>query len=101
MLTLTPTASAAVATLLHAPDTPEGASLRLQRGLDTEGEATIGLAIVTSPESDDEPVVAGEDDVFLAPDVVDLLDDQVLDAEIHDRGVAFMIRPQGINGQEQ
>jgi hypothetical protein len=38
--------------------------------------------------------------VFLAAEVVDLLEDQVLDAEIHDQAVAFTLRPQAsLDGQ--
>jgi Fe-S cluster assembly iron-binding protein IscA len=100
MLNLTPAATAAISTLLQDPDLPEGAGLRLQRGIDTEGESAIGIAIVSEPEPDDE-LVSGpsEVEVFLAPDVADLLDDQVLDAEIQDQNVAFTIRPQSVNGR--
>jgi hypothetical protein len=37
---------------------------------------------------------AGAGAVYLTPDVADLLDDQVLDAETQPEGVAFTIRPQ-------
>lgn len=100
MLTVTSTAAAAVATLLENPEIPEGASLRLQRGVDATGEAAIGLAIVSEPEPEDEPVAALEEaDVFLAPDVAGLLDDQVLDAQIEDDQVSFTLRPQSVNGR--
>jgi hypothetical protein len=100
MLTVTPAAAAAVTTLLDNPDFPEGASLRLQRGVDPAGEAAIGIAIVTEPDPDDEPVPAVEDrDVFLARDVAGLLDDQVLDAEIEEQQVSFMLRPQSVDGR--
>ena len=100
MLTVTPAAAAAVATLLENPALPEGASIRLQRGVDAEGESAIGIAIVSEPEPDDEPVPASEHrDMFLAPDVADLLDDQVLDAEIAEDEFSFMLRPQSVNGR--
>lgn len=41
---------------------------------------------------------APDDNVFVAHDVVDVLDDQVLDAEIDGQNVAFTIRPQSLNG---
>jgi Fe-S cluster assembly iron-binding protein IscA len=100
MLTVTPAAAAAVATLLENPDLPEGASVRLQRGVDAGGGSAIGIAVVSGPEPDDEPVPAVEDrDVFLAPDVAELLDDQVLDAEVAEEQVSFVLRPQSVDGR--
>lgn len=99
MLAVTPAAAAAVASLLENPDLPEGAGLRLQRGLDATGQSAIGLAIVDEPDPDDEMVAAVESEVFIAPDIVELVDNQVLDAEIDDRDVAFTLRPQSVNGQ--
>lgn len=100
MLTLTPSAAAVVTDLLENADLPETASVRIQRGADAEGEASIGIAIVEQPGHDDEAVPAGPDnDVFLAPDVAALLDDQVLDAEIEEGNVAFTLRPQAVDGR--
>jgi Fe-S cluster assembly iron-binding protein IscA len=99
MLTLTPAAAAAVITLLQNPDLPEGAGLRLQRGFDAGGEPAIGIGIVSEPEPGDEVALAPpEAEVFMARDVVELLEDQVLDAEIEDENVAFTIRPHPVNG---
>jgi Fe-S cluster assembly iron-binding protein IscA len=100
MLAVTSAAAAAVTTLLENPDLPDGAGLRLQRGVDAAGEAAIGIAIVSEPDPDDQLVPAVEDgDVFLAPDVAGLLDDQVLDAEIEEQQVSFTLRPQSVNGR--
>jgi hypothetical protein len=100
MLTLTPAAVAAVTTLLQDPDLPEGAGLRLQRGFDAAGEAAIGITIVGGPEPNDEIALAPpEAELFLAPDVAGLVDDQVLDAEMQDQNVAFTIRPQSVDGR--
>jgi hypothetical protein len=94
MLALTPNAAAAVNALLDNPELPETSGLRLQRGLDTEGRTAIGIAIVEGPGEGDEAVPAGEGhELYLAPDVADVLEDQLLDAEIQDEGVAFAIRP--------
>ncbi|HWE31998.1 MAG TPA: hypothetical protein VG410_00855 [Solirubrobacteraceae bacterium] len=99
MLTVTPAAAAAVATLLENPEIPDGASIRLQRGVDATGEAAIGIAIVSEPEPDDEPVpTAQESEVFLASDVAGLLDDQVLDVQVEQEQVSFTLRPQPIDG---
>jgi hypothetical protein len=99
MLTLTPSAVAAVSMLLHDSRIPDGAGLRLQRGADADGEPAVGIAIVSAPEPDDELVPAPtEGGVFLAHDVADLLEDRVLDAEIEGENVAFTILPQSNNG---
>ncbi len=100
MLAVTPAAAAAVNTLLENPELPEGASLRLQRGVDTAGQPAIGIAIVEEPGPDDEPVpVTDEGGMYLAPDLAGMLDDQVLDAHVEDEQVAFTIRPQSVNGR--
>lgn len=101
MLTVTPAAAAAVTAILHNPDIPDGAGLRLQLGIDAGGEKAIGVAIVTEPEPDDELVsAAADDDVFLDRELVDLLDHHVLDAEIDGPNVAFTIRPQPLDGTQ-
>lgn len=100
MLTLTPAATTAVSSLLDNPELPESAIVRLQRGMDANGQTAIGIAIVAEPDPEDEPVPAGSAaGVFLAPDVAELLDDQVLDAEIQDEMIAFTIHPQPMDGQ--
>ena len=100
MLTVTPAAAAAVTALLEDPSIPDGAGLRLQSGIDAAGEKSIGIAIVAEPAADDEHVSAAPDDnVFLAHELVDLLDDQVLDAEIDGQNVAFTIRPLSLDGR--
>ena len=99
MLTLTPAASAAVAAVLDSPQVPDGAGLRLQQGMDAAGQPSIGIAIVTEAETADAhlPVDDGRE-LLVAPEVVDMLDDQTLDAQIQDENVAFMIRPQSVDG---
>jgi Fe-S cluster assembly iron-binding protein IscA len=99
MLAVTPTAAAAVATLLENSELPRSAGLRLQAGVDATGETAIGMAVVEAPEPEDELVpAAAEARLFVAPDVAALLDGQVLDAEIQDQQFAFTIRPQSVNG---
>jgi iron-sulfur cluster assembly protein len=95
MLTLTPDAAAAVNALLEDPELPRSSGVRIQPGEDPQGQPALGIAIVQEPGADDEHIPAGTDhDVFLAQEVVDLLDDQVLDAEIQDQSVSFTFRPQ-------
>ena len=101
MLTVTPAAAAAVTAILQDPELPPEAGLRLQLATGSAGEPAIGITIVSAPGADDERVPAAPDDnVFVAHDVVDVLDDQVLDAEIDGQNVAFTIRPQSLNGSQ-
>jgi Fe-S cluster assembly iron-binding protein IscA len=99
MLTVTPAAAAAVTALLESPQIPDDAALRLQPGVDSSGSDAIGIAIVAEPEDADThvPVDPGHE-LLVAPEVADRLDNQVLDAEIQDENVAFMIRPQSVDG---
>jgi Fe-S cluster assembly iron-binding protein IscA len=100
MLTLTPNAAAVVTSLLDNADLPESASVRIQPEGDAADETSIGIAIVDRPGSDDEQVPAGPDSaVFVASDIAELLDGQVLDAEIEEGNVAFTLRPQPVDGR--
>ncbi len=100
MLTVTPAAAEAVDTLLMNSEAPAGAGLRLERAVDSAGEAAIGLQIVAEAGPDDEHVPAAmEYDVFLSPDIAELLDNHVLDAEIAEQNVAFTLHPQSPNGK--
>lgn len=99
MLTLTPAASAAVNTLLENPSLPDDAGLRLQPDTDGSGRPVIGIAVVQGPEPGDAHVPTGESELFLAPDVAEVLDDQVLDAEFDQESVAFTIHPQSVDGR--
>jgi Fe-S cluster assembly iron-binding protein IscA len=94
MLAVTDRAASAVSTLVDSADLPDNAGLRFQRGTDAEGNAAIGVSMVSEPEADDQAVPAGSSSVYLAPEVSGMLDDQVLDAETSADGVAFTIRPQ-------
>jgi hypothetical protein len=99
MLTLTPTAYAAVHALLDDPELPESSGIRLQSQTDEAGQPGIGIEVVSAPIDGDQLVPAGDGhDVFLSPDVAPVLDDQVLDAELDERRVAFSLRPRAADG---
>ncbi|WP_249009440.1 hypothetical protein [Conexibacter sp. DBS9H8] len=100
MLTLTPTASAAVNALLDNPDLPEGAGLRLQVQPGTDGRAGIGIEIVPAPQDGDQLVPAGDGhDLYLSPEVTGALEDQVLDADLKDVRVSFSLHRADSGGQ--
>ena len=94
MLAVTDAAAAAVDTLLKSSEPSEDAGVRFQRGVDAAGNAAIGITVVPAPEPDDRAIPAGSGSVYLTPEVDELLDDQVLDAETRAEGLAFTIRPQ-------
>jgi Fe-S cluster assembly iron-binding protein IscA len=98
MLTLTARAATAVSSVLSSPDVPAGSTLRLQHGIDSDGEATIGIAVVSEPQPDDEPVPEVDGELYLAPEVAAVLDDHILDAEVQDESLAFTIRRRSNNG---
>lgn len=99
MLTLTPTASAAVHALLDNPELPDSSGLRLQSQADAAGRPGIGIEVVSAPIDGDQLVPAGAGhDVYLSPDVAPVLDDQILDAELDESRVAFSLRPQSLDG---
>jgi iron-sulfur cluster assembly protein len=102
MLTVTPAAAAAVTAILQDPELPDGAGMRLQLGIDAAGEKAIGITIVSEPAPDDELVPAAADEnIFMEHELVAVLDDHVLDAEIDGQDVAFTIRPQSLNGRPE
>jgi hypothetical protein len=100
VLTLTPTASAAVHALLDHPDLPDSSGVRLQSHTDAAGRPGIGIEVVSAPIDGDQLVSAGDgDDVYLSADVAPVLDDQVLDAELDERRVAFSLRPRALDSE--
>jgi Fe-S cluster assembly iron-binding protein IscA len=100
MLTLTPTASAAVHALLDDPELPDRSGIRLQSQTDDSGRLGIGIEVVTAPIDGDQLIPAGAGhDLYLSPDVAPVLNDQVLDAELDEQRVAFSLRPQA--GEKQ
>ncbi|HEX3873050.1 MAG TPA: hypothetical protein VHW26_02815 [Solirubrobacteraceae bacterium] len=100
MLVVTPAAADAVSSVLEAPEVPDGAGLRLQQGTTPTGEAGVGIAVVTEAYPEDATVATGgKGDLFVAPEVVDVLDDQILDVTAQGEEIGFLIRPQGANGQ--
>jgi Fe-S cluster assembly iron-binding protein IscA len=99
MLTVTPAASAAVSAILDSPDVPDGAGLRLQEGQDASGRTSIGIAVVPEADTSDTHIpVDGAHELLVADGLVELLEDQTLDAELQDEQVAFRIVPAASNG---
>jgi iron-sulfur cluster assembly protein len=92
MLTLTPTAAAAVRKLVSDTEVDENTGgLRISPGEDVEQGGTLALALVNGPEATDEDVSAEGAHVFVEPTVTELLDDRVLDAIVDGGRVRFTL----------
>lgn len=100
MLTLTESAADAIKGFVQESGLPEEAGLRIQAELISETEGTLGLTIVEQPEAADQVIEEKGAHVFVDDGLAPLLEDKVLDAELHEEGVAFTLREQGpeVNG---
>lgn len=94
MLTITRDAEQALDAIVAAQDVPEGAGVRISQGVGADGQPGIGLTLTTEPAVDDAVVEEGTVPVFLAAEVVELLEDKVLDAQIEGDSITFEIGQQ-------
>ncbi len=85
MLTLSPSAVEAVDSLLHRPEVPDDAGLRISAA----GESQLTIAIAPEPGPDDQVIEEGGARVFVEPEVAPMLDDVELDARTQGDQVAF------------
>jgi iron-sulfur cluster assembly protein len=102
MLAVSPAATAAIDKALEGTLVPDGAGLRLAAGGQTERGVAIEIAFVTAADPEDQVIETGAPaDVFVEPGTAELLDDQVLDAQVQEDGaISFMLHAQtsGPNG---
>jgi Fe-S cluster assembly iron-binding protein IscA len=91
MLTLSPSAVEAVDSLLHRPEVPEDAGLRIR----TAGEAQLTIAIAPEPGPGDQVIEEGGARVFVEPEAVPMLDNAELDARTEGDQVAFGLTATG------
>jgi iron-sulfur cluster assembly protein len=92
VLTLTPTAAEVVRTLIDQSPAPDSSGLRIVAGDDTGEGIPLELSIVEEPEPADERVEQQGATVYLDPGAAELLDDKLLDAQIAEDHVTFMLR---------
>ncbi|HEY7619667.1 MAG TPA: iron-sulfur cluster biosynthesis family protein [Solirubrobacteraceae bacterium] len=92
MLTLTPIASEAIRQLSAQTDDPEATGIRISPGPETPEGTALELALVDEPEPEDEKIDDDGATVYLEPHVAGFLDDKVLDAEVDEGRVTFMVR---------
>jgi iron-sulfur cluster assembly protein len=96
VLTVTHEAAEAIDAVVHsAPDAPDGAGLRIARGVAPDGEEGLQLSVTDGPEPDDAIVEAEGTPVFLESEAAALLDDKVLDATVEGDRVGCTLREQG------
>jgi Fe-S cluster assembly iron-binding protein IscA len=90
MLTLTDTAAQVIRDLsAQVPDAPE-TGVRISS--ESDGTGSLVLSIAERPGSADRVVESGGARIFLDPQVVDMLDDKSLDADVDEGGgVAFLV----------
>lgn len=91
MLTLTPSADAAISRIVDASPLPEGSGLRIAQSPGSDD--TLSLTLVEAPEDGDREVPDASVPVYVEPEVADVLSGRALDAEVDQQGetVAFVL----------
>ena len=100
MLTLTPIASEAIRQLSAQTDDPESTGIRISPGPETPDGTALELTLVEEPEPEDEMIDEDGATVYLEPHVAGFLDDKVLDAQIDEGRVTFLVRDEDVPGPE-
>lgn len=95
MLTLTSNAAEAVKTIAEAsPGLPNDSGLRIQAEAAGEGQVSFDLAMVESPDQDDQVIEEAGARVFVEPETALILEDKILDASIVGNQVQFSLSEQ-------
>src|ERR687888_2300326 len=92
MLTLTPIASEAIRQLSAQTEDPDATGIRISPGPETPEGTALELALVEEPQPDDEKIDDDGATVYLEPHVAGFLDDKVLDAQVDEGRVTFLVR---------
>ena|SRR5437773_59663 len=95
MLILTPTASAAIRQLVEDARDSELGAMRIAPGADTPEGTALELSLVDSPEPEDETVEDDGATIYLEEHIAPFLDDKILDAQVDEGRVTFVIRDEG------
>lgn len=93
MLTLSESAVEAVDTLLHLPEVPDDAGLRIRPA----GESQLTVEIALEPAPGDQVIEEGGARVFVDSEAAPILDNAQLDAHLEGDQVAFGLTPAGSN----
>ena len=101
MLTLTPVASEAIRQLSSQTDDPDASGIRIAPGPETPQGTALELTLVEEPEPEDEKVDEDGATVYLEPHVAGFLDDKVLDAQLDEGRVTFVLRDDEVAPPEE
>jgi iron-sulfur cluster assembly protein len=99
VLTLTPTAAEVVRSLVEQSSAPDSGGLRIAAGEDTGDGVALELSLVVEPEALDETVEQGGATVYLDPGAAELLDDKLLDAQVAEDHVTFVLREEDADSE--
>ena len=96
MLAITDTAADAIRGIVAAPGVPEGAGLRIAMQGDSSERDALEVTVAELPADSDQVLDEAGARVFVEDQVVDLLDDKLLDAQVEGTRVGFtlMDRPE-------
>jgi iron-sulfur cluster assembly protein len=92
VLTLTHTAAEVVRTLVEQSSAPDSGGLRIAASDQNSDGIELELSLVGEPEALDATVEQEGATVYLDPDAAELLDDKLLDAQVADDHVTFVLR---------
>jgi iron-sulfur cluster assembly protein len=92
VLTLTPAAAEVVRTLVEQSEAPDSGGLRIAANDGESADVALELSLVVEPEALDETVEQEGATVYLDPGAAELLDDKLLDAQVADDHVTFVLR---------
>jgi iron-sulfur cluster assembly protein len=92
VLTLTPTAAEVVRTLVDQSESPQSGGLRIAASEDGVEGVELELSLVGEPEATDATVEQAGATVYLDPGAAELLNDKLLDAQVADDHVTFVLR---------
>jgi Fe-S cluster assembly iron-binding protein IscA len=97
---LTPTAAEVVRNLIEQSAAPESGGLRIAaNGGGEVGSVELELSLVEQPEALDETVEQEGATVYLDPGAAELLDDKLLDAQVAEDHVTFVLREEEAEAQ--
>lgn len=96
MLTLTESAVEALDSIVESAPVSDAAGVRISRQMSADGQPALGLALVEEPEPTDQIVeTEGEHvPVFVEQAAAPALDDKILDAQLQDGQLGFVVTEQ-------
>jgi iron-sulfur cluster assembly protein len=96
MLTLTETAIEALDAVVESAPVSDAAGVRISRQVGADSQPGLAITLVEVPDPSDQVVETGDEHVplFVAEEAVAELDDKILDAQVHDGQVGFLVGTQ-------